>query len=213
MKIAVVLYDFVEPIEIAILGTLSMAKRVHPQLTYFTVSQNGSTVELQNGLHVKTDYAFTAAPESDIIVVTGGPGWKAQAKNPQMLSFLKDRYAKADTYVASVCTGALILAAAGLLDQRRATTKVPVIAPETCPLTTLSKEHPTVETLEALVVDEGKIITGGGVSLCIDLTLYLLERFLGPAIAQETARIMEYGAAHEANRQRLPVYKQDHLSA
>ncbi|WP_397474752.1 DJ-1/PfpI family protein [Pusillimonas sp.] len=213
MKIAVVLYDFVEPIEIAILGTLSMAKRVYPQLTYFTVSQSSATVELQNGLHVKTDYDFSTAPGSDIVVVTGGPGWKAQAKNPQILSFLKDRSSQADTCIASVCTGALILAAAGLLDHKRATTKVPVIAPETCPLTTLAEEHPTVETIEALVVDEGKIITGGGVSLCIDLTLYLLERFLGEDVAQETARIMEYGAAHEANRKRLPIYKQGRISA
>src|SRR5690554_1826654 len=106
MKIAVVLYDFVEPIEIAILGTLSMAKRVYPRLTYFTVSQSSTTVELQNGLHVKTDYDFSTAPGSDIVVVTGGPGWKAQAKNPQILSFLKERGSQADTCIASVCTGA-----------------------------------------------------------------------------------------------------------
>jgi len=207
MKIAVVLYDNVEPIEIAILGTLSMARRVYPQLTYFTVSQDGSLVELQNGLRVQTDYAFDNAPAADIVMITGGPGWKVQVKNQRMLSFLKERHTQANTCVASVCTGALILAAAGLLDNKRATTKVPVIAPEACPLSTMAETHPSIETVEALVVDEGDVITGGGVSLCIDLTLYLLERFLGEEVARETARIMEYSAAHEANRQRLPIFR------
>ena len=74
MRIAVVLYDFVEPIEIGILGTLSMARRVDSSLTYFTVSEHGGLIELQNGLRVETDYAFDNAPAADVVMVTGGPG-------------------------------------------------------------------------------------------------------------------------------------------
>ena len=55
-------------------------------------------------------------------------------------------------------------------------------------------------------MDEGNIITGGGVTLGIDTTLYLLQRFLGKKVAQETARIMEYQAAWQANQRRLPVH-------
>ncbi|RIY39896.1 DJ-1/PfpI family protein [Neopusillimonas maritima] len=205
MRIAVVLYDFVEPIEIGILGTLSMAKRVDPTLTYFTISENGGMVELQNGLRVETDYSFNNAPPSDVVIVTGGPGWKNQVKNERILSFLQSRRQET-ACIASVCTGAMILAAAGLLDGKRATTKVPVIEPEVCPLQTLEENHPSVHTMHALVVDEGEVITGGGVSLCVDLTLYLLERFLGETVAEETARIMEYGAARSANRKRLATY-------
>ncbi|HBT33939.1 MAG TPA: DJ-1/PfpI family protein [Pusillimonas sp.] len=205
MRIAVVLYDFVEPIEIGILGTLSMARRVDSSLTYFTVSEHGGLIELQNGLRVETDYAFDNAPAADVVMVTGGPGWKQQVENEPILSFLRNR-SNETACIASVCTGAMILAAAGLLDGQRATTKVPVIAPEVCPLDTLKENHPCVQTMHALVVDEGSVVTGGGVSLCVDLTLYLLERFLGEAVADETARIMEYQAARHANRKRLPVY-------
>jgi len=204
MQVAVVLYDFVEPIEVAIIGTLSMAKRLSADLSYFTVSEAGGIVQLQNGLRVDTDFSFHDAPSSDVVIVTGGPGWRAQSTNPGMLAFLQARSAHG-ACIASVCTGALILAAAGLLSGKRATTKVPVVAPETCPLDTLCQSFPDTEGVPALVVDEGNVITGGGVSLCIDLTLYLLARFLGQDIAHETARIMEYSAASDANRARLPV--------
>src|SRR5690554_6554610 len=113
MRIAVVLYDFVEPIEIGILGTLSMARRVDPNISYFTVSEHGGVVELQNGLRVETDHDFDQAPTADVVIVTGGPGWKNQVKNERILSFLKSRNEQG-TCIASVCTGAMILAAAGL---------------------------------------------------------------------------------------------------
>ena len=51
------------------------------------------------------------------------------------------------------------------------------------------------------------MLTGGGVTLCIDMTLYLLERFLGPDVARETARIIEYSAAYQANGARLPTVR------
>jgi transcriptional regulator GlxA family with amidase domain len=204
MQVAVVLYDFVEPIEVAIIGTLSMAKRLSPNLSYFTVSEAGGVVQLQNGLRVATDFSFNHAPSADVVIVTGGPGWRAQSTNPRMLAFLQARNTP-ETCIASVCTGALILAAAGLLAGKRATTKVPVVAPELCPLDTLSQSFPDTNAVPALVVDEGNVVTGGGVSLCIDLTLYLLARFLGQDIAEETARIMEYGAASAANQARLPI--------
>jgi transcriptional regulator GlxA family with amidase domain len=59
--------------------------------------------------------------------------------------------------------------------------------------------------MDARLVDCGTVVTGGGVTLCIDVTLYLLERFLGSEVARETARIMEYTAALAANDARLPT--------
>lgn len=106
--------------------------------------------------------------------------------------------------MVSVCTGALLLASARLLDGRTATSKAAYAAPETSPLSTLSEMTVDCSVREALLVDEGDIITGGGVSLCVDLTLYLLERFLGPELAERTAYIMEYSAARAANQARLP---------
>jgi transcriptional regulator GlxA family with amidase domain len=201
MKIAVILYDAVEPIDLAVVGVLSMATRVTDQLEYFTVAEKGGAVTLQNGLKVLADHSFDTAPAADVIIVTGGPGWQRQANNPAMMDFLRKRKSHTDI-IASVCTGAMILAASGLLDGRQATTKFEVVAPEISPLKELTDRFGVAST-EALVVDEGDIVTGGGVTLGIDTTLYLLERVLGKNVAEETARIMEYGAAFEVNRNRL----------
>ena len=101
--------------------------------------------------------------------------------------------------VASVCTGAMILAAAGLLDGHHATTKREVTGTEVPPIAILRDRYPAVRVVTAPVVDEGPVVTGGGVSLAIDLTLHLLERLGGPALAAETARIIEYTSARRAN--------------
>lgn len=206
MRVAVVLYDRIEPIELAVIGTLSMARRVSEAVSFFTVSQSGGMVTLQNGLRVDTDHAFTDAPEADVVIVTGGPGWRDQVENPAMLQFLRLRHA-AGQRIASVCTGALIVAAAGLLAGKTATTKVPVTGAEQCPVTTLGNRHPDVQAIPALIVDEGDVITGGGVTLGIDLTLYLIGSYLGEQTRQETARIMEYQAAAQANQDRLPTVR------
>ncbi|MFJ1254104.1 DJ-1/PfpI family protein [Cupriavidus sp. CuC1] len=211
MRAAVVLYPHVEPIDLAVVGTLSMAKRVTDKLSYFTVSENGGQVELQNGLRVETDFSFADAPVADVVVVTGGPGWRKELENTKMHAFLKQRHARGEV-ISSVCTGAMILGASGLLDGKRATTKAPVADPEECPITTMERLYSTTDAVEALVVDEGDIVTGGGVTLGIDTTLYLLERYLGPEVCSETARIMEYGAALRANRSRLPTLKAEILA-
>lgn len=211
MKVAVILYAAVEPVDLAVVGVLSMAKRITDKLEYFTVSETGGVVTLQNGLKVLTDYSFDNAPEADLVIVTGGPGWTAQADNPAMLDFLRDR-AAANECVSSVCTGAMILGAAGLLDGKTATTKFEVVPPEKSPLTVLGERF-GIDSTAALVVDEDDVVTGGGVTLGIDTTLYLLQRFLGEGVALETARIMEYGASWDANQKRLPVFASSGVSA
>ena len=203
MRIAVVLYEAVEPIDLAVVGVLSMARRVADQLQYFTVAEHGGNVTLQNGLTVHADHSFKTAPAADVVIVAGGPGWKRQSDNLAMIAFLRRRKENGEI-LASVCTGSMILAAAGLLDGRRATTKYEVVPPETSPLAELGDRF-GISCAPALVVDEGDLVTGGGVTLGIDTTLYLLQRFLGDNVAQETARIMEYQAAWQANRERLPV--------
>ncbi len=95
----------------------------------------------------------------------------------------------------------MILAASGILDHGPATTKREVVAPETSPLEIMRKGYPLIDVREAMLVDRGgRLVTGGGVSLCIDTTLHLLAIMLGERVADETARIMEYQRAWRANR-------------
>ncbi|CAN5279599.1 DJ-1/PfpI family protein [soil metagenome] len=201
MRFGVFIYDGVEPIDLATVGVLSMARRVAPQITITTIAPDAGVVTCANGLRVIADHGVDSDPTAlmlDALIVTGGPGWKAQAAHPPTLDWL--RRAGAHGLVASVCTGGMILAAAGLLDGLAATTKSEVIAgQEEPPIDVLRDCYPRVTTVRAQLVDAGRVITGGGVTLCIDLTLYLIERLIGASVAGETARIMEYGLARAAN--------------
>jgi len=198
MRFAQFIYDGVEPVEMAIYGVLSMARRIAPQIAMFTVAPRAGVVELANGLRVLADDAMAECPRADVLSVCGGPGWSREAANPATLEFLRTfRPRKA---LASVCTGGMILAATGLLDGRHATTKRDGFEGEPSPLQLMKEKYPAVSVVDARLADEGSLITGGGVTLCIDSTLHLLRRFVGEDVAAKTARGMAYSHAWEANR-------------
>lgn len=195
---AIFIYDGVEPVDLAAFGVLSMARRIAPRVEPFTVAPAAGPVSLANGLVAMARYGVDDCPPADALIVTGGPGWQREAANPATLAFLR-RYSEG-RIAASVCTGAMLLAAAGVLDGHRATTKAEVVGEEVPPIDLLRERYPGVEAVKARLVDDGPVVTGGGVTLCIDTTLHLLERLLGREVADETARIMEYRVAREANR-------------
>lgn len=204
MRFGILVYEGVEPVDLATYGVLSMARRVAPEISIFTVAPAKGPVAFANGLTVMADHGFADCPPCDALIVTGGPGWMAQCSNPAMLGFLRD-YRPARV-TAGVCTGGMIMAAAGLLDGYRATTKREAIGAEVPPVDLLRERHPAVHVEErASLVDCGAIVTGGGVTLGIDATLHLLARLLGQRVADETARIMEYSRAWRANREAMPV--------
>jgi len=177
MRFAQFIYDGVEPVEMAIYGVLSMARRIAPQIGMFTLAPRAGVVQLANGLRVIADHATSDCPAADVLIVCGGPGWIREAANPATLEFLRTfRPRKA---LASVCTGGMILAATGLLDGRHATTKRDGFEGEPSPLQIMKDKYPSIRALEGRIVDEGNLVTGGGVTLCIDATLHLLRRFVG----------------------------------
>ena len=96
----------------------------------------------------------------------------------------------------------MILAASGVLDGGPATTKREVVPPETSPIEVMREIYPAIDVREAMLVERpDSVVTGGGVTLCIDTTLHLLKDMLGEHVADETARIMEYSRAWRANRE------------
>jgi transcriptional regulator GlxA family with amidase domain len=200
-RFAVVLYDGVEPIDLgSTVGVISMARRVLPNLAAVTVAERAGPVRLAGGVTVLAEFGFPTLPPCDITIVCGGPGWRDQVGNAAMLDFIRSQKAEA---VASVCTGALILAAAGLLDGRLATTRRHAVGAESAaPLDLLHSYAAGASPCPAVIVDAG-VVTGGGVSLAIDATLYLIGRLYGDDARDEVARVIEYDRAFAANKAAL----------
>lgn len=202
MRFGVFIYNGVEPIDLATYGVLSMARRVAPEIDICTIALSAGVVQLSNGLKVIADHGVDDAPECDVLIVTGGSGWESAAADTRTLDFIRSRHGR--SRLMSVCTGAMILAASGVLDGRRATTKREVVPPERAAIDVMRERYPLIKVDSASLVDCGDVLTGGGVTLCIDATLHIISRMLGADVATETARIMEYSRAWNANRSGFP---------
>jgi len=198
----VVVYDGVEPIDIGgTVGVLSMARRILPNLQWVTIAEKAGPVVLAGNLTMIADVGFADAPICDQFIVTGGPGWRTQVQTPAMLEFLRKA---SPSSIASVCTGALILGAAGALDNRMATTRRQAVGAESAaPLVELERFAPAARPVEAAIVEDHGLITGGGVSLAIDATLYLLGRHYGAEARDAVAAVIEYDRAYRANESAL----------
>jgi len=176
-----------------------MARRVLPGVEAPVIARQAGPVRLAGGVTVLADHGIADAPPCDVVIVCGGPGWPAAAADAVVLDYL---LGLAPEGVASVCTGALILAAAGVLDGRIATTRRCAVGQEIAAPLDLLGQRGAITARTAQVVDCG-VVTGGGVSLAIDATLYLLGRLYGAAAADEVARVIEYDRAYAANRAAL----------
>jgi len=204
-QIGIVIYDGVEPIDVGgTAGVVSMARRVLPEISCVMIAERTGPVRLAGGVTVLADVDFAGAPPCDVFIVCGGPGWREQVRNPAMLDFIRSR--RRDQ-IASVCTGALILAAAGTLDGLHATTRRTAVGAETeAPLALIATYAKDAVAQERLVVEDQGVVTSGGVSLAIDGTLYLVGRIYGEEARDEVARVIEYDRAFEANRRALGIY-------
>ena len=170
--------DFVGPFEV-----LSYVNKLAPASTQvLLVAEETTELRAFNGLRILPDVTLTACPDLDILVVPGGKGRLAAMKNANLRQFIQAQANQA-RFITSVCTGAFLLAEAGLLAGRQATTY------HEC-LDELSRYG--VEVLTAKVVDAGRIITAGGVSSGLELGFYLLQKMFGPDMAREVARKIEY---------------------
>lgn len=198
-RFGIIVYEGVEPIDIGgTVGVISMARRVLPGIDSVTIAAEPGLVHLAGGLSIVAAAGFDSCPACDVFIVCGGPGWEQQVKDTAMLAFLRRLPAG---NAASVCTGAMILAAAGLLDGRRATTRRKAAGAEpSAPLQQLVALSASTQPLEAAIVEDRGVVTSGGVSLAIDGTLHLIGRVYGPEARDEVARLIEYDRAFEANR-------------
>jgi transcriptional regulator GlxA family with amidase domain len=150
-----------------------------------TIAERSALVKCRGGLLVQPHHTIDDHPPLDILLVPGGYGTRREASNPRLLDWIaaQDRTTKLTT---SVCTGAFLLAARGLLDNLPATTHWGSIE-------RLKATHPLIDVRDDVrYVDNGHIVTSAGVSAGIDMALHIVSRLLGEQVAQQTARGMEY---------------------
>lgn len=156
----------------------------HPFRVY-TVAEKAGPVRARNGLSINPAYTIADCPQPDLLLIPGGQGTRTQIHNETLINWVKEQAGRVELLL-SVCTGALVLARAGLLEGLSATThfqafdELKALAPNTtlCPADRY--------------VDNGKIVLSAGVSAGIDMALYVVARLFGEEQANETARHMQY---------------------
>ncbi len=156
-----------------------------PPFTAFTIARTPALVVTVGGLRVQPHHTFEDHPPLDILVIPGGIGTRPIMRDPQYLEWIR-RQAGQVEITASVCTGALVLAEAGLLTGGPATTHWSVID-------WMRSQYPNIDVRDdQRVIDRGTVITSAGVSAGIDMALHIVERLLGTECASAAAREMEY---------------------
>lgn len=151
----------------------------------FTFSQEGGEVLCAKGLTVRADHSEADRPRLDVLIYPGGQGTRPQLKDEPTLEWVR-RVKGEGTLMTSVCTGALVYAAAGILRNRAATTHWKS-------LDLLAEIDPTIDVRgEARFVDSDDMITASGVSAGIDMALHLVARLAGVERAREVRRGIQY---------------------
>jgi transcriptional regulator GlxA family with amidase domain len=157
---------------------------------YFTVriaTKDGDPVKCLNGITLTPHCSIHDIPKTDLVLVSAISGSISQAldANKDVVTWLKAMHGKG-AWLASVCTGAFLLAETGLLDGRTATTHWGFIRQ-------FRKRYPKVICRpDALITDEGDLFCSGGSNSCIDLSLYLVEKLCSRAVAIQSAKSMVY---------------------
>lgn len=178
-----VMIDFAGPWEVFSDVMLHRVGKTHAQLHPFhlyTVAERKVPVHASGGMQIIPDYSFDDAPVPNIVIVPA-----QNNDSPQVLSWIR-RMRNSDVLM-SVCTGAFLLAEAGVLDGKSATTHHEAYM-------TLAHAYPqiSVQRRKRYVQADSSIFTSGGLSSGIDLALHVVELYFGHDIAMETARHMEY---------------------
>ena len=179
--------DFCGPYEVLSVTRLDEERRRDEPSPFelLLVAEHTEAITASGGLKVLPDCTLAKCPPLDVLVVPGGWGTRRQIHNEPLIRWIAQRGRQVDT-LASVCTGAMLLGQAGLLDGCRATT-------HWRSLTWMRESFPAVTVVEDLhVVEDGHILTSAGIAAGIDLALKLVGRYYGEAIARATARHMEY---------------------
>jgi len=155
-----------------------------PPFNVVTVAREAGTVLARGGYEFCPSHSFADAPPADVLVVPGGVV-EQECTRTEVISWLRQAYEEAEL-TASICTGAFLLAEAGVLSGLGVTTHWEDIDD-------LERRYPDLKVQrDRLWVDEGRVVTSGGISAGIDMSLHLVHRLEGQDLAERVARQMEY---------------------
>ena len=180
MEIAIVLFDRLAALDA--IGPYEVLSRIPDARIVFVAERPGSIRTDTGQLGLLADAALAEHPHPDIVLVPGGPGQMEQMHNEPLLRWLRDVH-ETSTWTVGVCTGSLILAAAGLLDGKRATAH----------WTALDElDRLGVEVVRERYAFDGKLVTTAGVSAGLDMALALAAKIAGEQVAQAIQLGIEY---------------------
>ncbi len=188
MNIGIYIYENAEVLDFSgpfeVFSTASRLSKIDKLSRVFLVAENEHPVIARGGYSINPHHDFNNHPRIDVLVVVGGIHVE-ELKKPNVLSWVA-RVSKEAEIVASVCTGAFILAEVGLISGMRVTTHWEDIED-------LRNSYPDLTVIEhQRWVDEGKYVTSGGISAGIDMSLHLVSRLTNLELAERTARQMEF---------------------
>ena len=187
-NVAILIFDDVEVLDFCgPFEVFSVTGRQTNQTPFnvYTVAEKPGPILARNQFSVNPRFTLSDGPRPDILVIPGGYGTRREMNNPPVIDWIRASAPQAEL-VLSVCTGALLLAKAGLLDGLSATTHHGA-------LDLLRQSAPnTIVLPNQRFVDNGKIILSAGISAGIDMALHIVARLLGKGEALDTAQYMEY---------------------
>lgn len=165
-------------------GTQSRLNEKFSPFNTFTFSVDGKVIIATGGIKVIPKYSFLNLPKIDIIIIPGGLGTRKLLNNEEIIFWIRELPNKV-SMIASVCTGSLLLAKAGLLKNKQATTHWGAIK-------TLRSIDKNIDIVENKRIVDDTIITSGGVSSGIDMAFYIISKLCGEDIAEDTAKYIEF---------------------
>jgi transcriptional regulator GlxA family with amidase domain len=186
MKVGILIFNEVEVLDFAgPFEVFSIASKNNENLFYVeTIGQTSEVISARNGLKVLPSAKFSDNSNYDILIIPE----VIEINNMVVIDWIKEQQSKVKI-LASVCTGALLLAEAGILNGKKATT-------HWMDLDRLENDYAEVEVIRKVkFVDEGNIFTSAGISAGINLSFHIIKKFFGADVAISTAKRMEYDIA------------------
>ena len=187
-NVAIFIFDDVEVLDFAgPFEVFNVAGEVNDPAAFrvYTVARTAEPIKARGKLAIVPHYTLADMPKPDILLIPGGLGTRPLIHDEDIIAWIAEQYQHVERLL-SVCTGSLLLAKAGLLDGLAATTHHES-------LDALRKLAPTATVRDDLrYVDNGAIVTSGGISAGIDMALHIVQQTAGDNVLKKTLKEMEY---------------------